>query len=160
MPHRYPVRNLQAAARAAAEHLCPGITLGRVILIDAAGETIADLKVPPPEPADPEPVVQPGEETVVDAPGWSFTPTGPAFEGNRVPIRGRQLDVLRCLVDAAEPMTAHDLRRKCWGGYPAEESTVRWTVNELRKSLKAAFQDWPGGDPIVASGDGYWLALR
>jgi hypothetical protein len=159
-----PLHRLQQAAAASARVIDPGSVAGSVIVLDTHGRKLIELAVPassaspPPalgdEFATPFPVTR--EEPAT--PGWSFTPTGPKFDGQPIPIRGRQLDVLRLLIRAEGPLSYAALRA-AWGGYPAEESTVRWTVNELRKTLRTAFPDWET-DPISASGDGYLLMIR
>lgn len=153
-----PLHNLQQAAVAATRHLTPSRSAGRVIVLDSSGNRVVDVAVPilehtPTPGAGLQPI------TSEPKPGWDFTTAGPLFDGEPVAIRGRQLDVLRALAEAEGPLSVGMLRKQCWAGYPAEESTVRWTVNELRKTLKTLFASWEG-DIISADGDGYTLTLR
>ena len=88
--------------------------------------------------------------------GWDFSTSVPRFDGTLVPIHGRQGDLLRVLALADGPLTIDGLR-KAWGTYPAEETTVRWTIGKLRESLAAHFKL----EETIASGPaGYSLLMK
>lgn len=146
-----PIRALQAAACSAAVHVAPGEPARRVVVYGAGGGKLLDVAVP----AECPPA---GDGPGTAAAGWVVTDRGAWFDGEPVPVKGRSLDVLRVLAAAPGPVGADELRA-AWGGYGAEESTVRWQVNQLKKLLKARFPDFEG-DPVAATGSGYLLALR
>jgi hypothetical protein len=41
-----------------------------------------------------------------------------------------------------------------------EENTIRWTVGELKKSLRKCFADYPGELVEAVKGGGYALQVR
>ncbi len=149
-----PVRLLQSAARLAGRHVAPGVQIGRVTLTDISGEKVLHLTIPPAGTDEPVAI----DTTPELLPGWSFSGGTARFDGTDVPIRGRKLDVLRVLACADGPLRFDDLR-PAWGGYPAEESTIRWTLAELRKDLKRLFTELDG-DPIESGTAGYTLVIR
>lgn len=150
---RDPVRDLQAAARRAADHSAPGHLARRVVVLGEGGVKLMDVPVPA-CPCGPEPG---GAAEAGAAPGWSSRGDALLFDGEPVPIRGRNLDVLRVLA-ASELVTVDELRA-AWSGYKAEDATVRWQVGELKKALKKLFGDFEG-ELIEATGAGYRLLLR
>jgi hypothetical protein len=155
----YPLRDLQATARAAVDHLAPGERASRVVVFGANGSKLIDITVPACATcaAKSNEVVDAPYEVVPPVSGWVVTDRAAIFDGVALPIAGRKLDVLRVLV-AHETATVDDLRT-AWSDYKAEDSTIRWQVGELKKSLKGAFRDFPG-ELIEATGSGYKLLLR
>lgn len=151
MPSRDPLRTLQAAARAAAEHVSPGQRARRVIVFGDDGGKLLDAAVPA-CPAGGESHAPPA-----GVPGWSVRDGRAYFDGTLVPITGRRLDVLRVLIEK-EVATVDDLR-VAWEPYRPEDGSVRWTVGELKKSLREAFGEFDG-EIVAATGGGYQLKLR
>ena len=148
-----PLREFQAAARRYARHVLPGSVPRRVIVIDERGERIADVRIP----NDGGDVWPTPESLATPKAGWDFSGAVPRFDGAIVSIHGKKLDLLRLLVEANSPLSIDKLRA-AWDGYPAEESTIRWTLGELRKSLTQLF---PGLEEPVPSGPGgYTIAIR
>ena len=150
--------NLQAAAIAAGKLVGPGIRIIHVaifaedvgevlrlaVLGDEAEEASSFAAEPPPLPA-PAPR------------GWNLFGSIARFDGEPVAIHGRQLDLLRILASADDPLSIAGLRA-AWGDYTPEETTIRWTIGKLRESLLAAF---PGlEDPVTNGPAGYSLAIR
>jgi hypothetical protein len=146
-----PLQRLQAAARAAAEHYSAGHPARRVIVLGEDGAKLIDANVPLCA-CQPAPAPEPDE-----VPGWAVRNGRAYFDGTLVPISGRKLDVLRVLIDK-EVASVDDLRA-AWADYRPEDSSVRWTVTELRKALKAAFSDFDG-ELIQTTGHGYALTLK
>lgn len=150
-PNDY-IRDLQAAARAAAEH-CAHQSATSVAVFGGGTQLLINVAVP----AGPDSKGKVPEPPPLDAPGWHVTDRAAALDGTPVALTRRQLDVLRVLV-GCDIASADDLRA-AWDGYPAEEGTIRWQVGELRKALKRQFGDFPG-DLIESTGTGYRLLLR
>ena len=156
MSNADPIRQLQAAARAAGQLVAPGSQVARVCIFGVDGRRIADFTVPIGAVAVKEPPHAQAEEP--SRPGWSFSGNSARFDGAPIAIHGRKLDVLRVLAEADGPLGFEDLRA-AWGNYKAEESTIRWTLAELRKDLKRTFIDLEG-DPIENTPAGYTLVIR
>lgn len=162
MPGADLVRAMQSAAAQFGQIVRPGSVPAIIQVQDAYGLVLFSLSIPAGVgAADPTPV--PGRAAEPEPPpvpaGWAFAGGAARFDGVLVPVTGRKLDVLRALAGADGPLSADDLRRAAWANYQAEESSVRWTVGELRKVLRAAFPEFPG-DPVPADGGGYTLAVR
>lgn len=156
------VRAMQSAAVQYARVVHPGAQPVLIQVRDRHNCVLFSLSIPAGVgAADPTPV--PGRAAEPEPPpvpaGWAFAGGAARFDGVLVPVTGRKLDVLRALAGADGPLSADDLRRAAWANYQAEESSVRWTVGELRKVLRAAFPEFPG-DPVPADGGGYTLAVR
>src|SRR5262245_40227052 len=102
-----PLRYLQAAARTAAEHICPGQLARRVIVLGEGNVKLLDAAVPlcacQSETRSAEPAV---------TPGWFVQGETILFDGDPVPVRGRNLDVLRLLV--AGDVVSVDALRAAW----------------------------------------------
>jgi DNA-binding response OmpR family regulator len=145
-----PIKQLQQVARIAAEHVAPGERTARVVVLDSHGVKVLDVRVPASMAVADEPPTG-------TAAGWNVTDRSATFDGQTIAIKGRNLDVLRVL--AAGDIVTVDELRTAWGEYRAEESTIRWQVSELRKTLKKFFGDFPG-DLIESTGTGYRLLLR
>lgn len=149
----HPLRDLQAAARAALRHVAPGSLPGEVVVKDQHGHRVISLLIPPTDPTDPAEPADPQPER----PGWDFS-RGCRLDGALVPIRGRPLDVLRMLAESPGPVPAEQLK-KAWTEYEPSDSTVRYQVGELRKVLAKLFPGFEG-DIVEATGGGYLLHLR
>ena len=148
------LRNLQLAARRYALAVAPDSRPDLVQVRDVNRKMIVALTLPTRECAE----IPTTSRAVGPQPGWDFTALIPRYDGEAVPISGRKLDVLKVLAAEAGPVSTERLR-EAWEGYMVEESTIRWTVGELRKALKShfpAFED----DPIGTEGGGYSLRIR
>lgn len=151
-PPRDPLRELFLAALFAAHQMGFAERPTRVVLYCREKRKIVDLEIPL--------TISPNDQAHVeeDVPaGWSIIGNAVMFGGQRIPIAGRKLDVLRVLIEK-EVATLEDLRA-AWGGTVIEDGTIRWQIVELRKTLAAAFPDYPG-DTIPATGNGYSLQIR
>jgi hypothetical protein len=89
--------------------------------------------------------------------GWALREGRAYYDGRLVQVGGRRYDVLAILI-GRETARTHELRAG-WDGYQVEESSVRWQVAELRKTLKALFPEFEG-EPIISTTTGYRLVLR
>ncbi|MCE9564904.1 MAG: hypothetical protein K8U57_22960 [Planctomycetes bacterium] len=152
MTNSDPIRLLQDASRQVASHVSPGSLAGRVVVIGIDGRKLLDVTVPVTGSAVAGMAMPP-----IPISGWEERDGRIFFDGERVSVTGRKLDVLRVLI-AHDPAGVNELRA-AWEGYPAEEKTIRWQIGELRKSLKTAFPDYPD-DPLPATGEGYSLRIR
>ena len=150
-----PIKRLQIIAREAALHINPDSRAKAVIIIDANGDQIVRINVQGSNGGHAASLKE--EPTPIVESGWSERNGKIYFDGTPIPLAGRQLDLLRVLIEK-ESATVDELR-PAWKGSIVEESTIRWTVGELKKSLKKLFGDFPG-DLIKSSGEGYSLQLR
>lgn len=152
-----PLHAFQAAARAYALAVHPHAIPKRVVIYDADGGRIVEVRLhngcgatTPPEFA--------ALASDVKA-GWDFSRKVPVFDGKHLPeIAGRSLAVLRVLAEAPGPVDVDGLRA-AWPDYAPAENSIRNQVAELRKLLKRLWPDW-SGDPLPASGSGYSLEIR
>lgn len=155
------ILELQAAARRVARHIAPGCYAARVVILDHNGRELLGMAVPPGEDATTataSTLIVQARQPEPPAAGWSFNHTRAFYDGKPLEIHGQKLKVLRAFVQSAEPLTVEALRKHAWEDVRTEEATVRWTVGELRKSLRAYFPDLE--DPIPNGIDGYALQIR
>ncbi len=146
---------LQDAARAVARLLSPGLEAVSVTVRVAHEIDLITIAVLPGDEA--EEVLVPEPPALPPPRGWAFGENSARFDGKPVAIHGRQLDLLRVLAAAVDPVKLDGLRA-AWGTYPAEETTVRWTIGKLRESLALAFPGFE--DPVTNGPGGYSLAIR
>ena len=147
------LRALQQAARRYALSVAPDSRPDVVQVRDVNKKMIVALTLPVRDGAEIElgPALGPRA-------GWDFAGPVAKFDGESIPITGRKLDLLKALAGEEGPVSTERLR-EAWGGYAVEETTVRWTVGELRKALKVSFPGFDG-DPITTEGAGYSLQIR
>lgn len=143
-----PLHDLRQAARAAAEHACPGTFAARVALLDQDGGSILEIRLPS--------AAAPEEAEGLDEGGWQIVGGQVVFGGRELKISPRELDVLRLLIVGR--ILGPDQLRPAWGGYRVEDGTIRWIVGRLRKSLQEQVPD--AGTVIETTGRGYRLVLR
>ena len=148
-----PLHALQAAARRCARHVAPGCYAARVVILDASGRELLGLTVPVAAVA---PVATPEPEPSVA--GWSFDNLRPFYDGRPLDIHGQKLKVLREFVESKEPLSVEALKNRAWKDHRTTDETVRWSVGELRKALRAYFPELE--DPIPNGIDGYSLQIR
>ncbi len=148
------LRALQRAARRYALSVAPDSRPDVVQVRDVNRKMIVALTLPARESTETDDVPR----VVGPRPGWDFSGTVPRYDGEPVPITGRKLDVLKVLAGEAGPVSAERLR-DAWAGYMVEETTIRWTIGELRKALKVSFPAFDE-DPIGTDGSGYSLRIR
>lgn len=149
---RDPIRDLQAAVRAAADHVAPGHLPRRLIILGDAGARLLDVPVPAcvcaPAPA----------AAVIEPPhGWAVTDRAATFDGARVPVPASRLPLLRALIGADGPLTAKELGERAFDRATSLDN-VRYHIRKLRAELTAAFTF--DGDVIQGDDDGYTLVLR
>lgn len=155
-----PVRQLQAAARAATEHLTPGTQPGRVVIYTAAGAKVVDVAVPPAPPGPPPGARAADPEPEPAAAGWAVTDAAASYDGARVRVAPSRVGLLRLLVEADGPLPVAELADGGWGPHFARtgEANVRQHVARLNAELRAALGlDF---DPVEGTGQGYRLAFR
>jgi hypothetical protein len=90
-------------------------------------------------------------------PGWDFTSHVAKFDGQPIQIFGRKLGLLRVLAEATGPITIQQMKAG-WHDYDPEDGSVRWTVGDLRKTLKQFFPECE--DPISNDDSGYTLTIK
>lgn len=158
-----PLHALQAAARRCARHVAPGCYAARVVILDASGRELLGLTVPagddldtPAQVAAVAPVATPEPEPPVA--GWSFDNLRPFYDGKPLEIHGQKLKVLREFVESKEPLSVEALKNRAWKDHRTTDETVRWSIGELRKALRAYFPELE--DPIPNGIDGYSLQIR
>lgn len=146
-----PLKELQRLASRVAGQLAPGEQPARVrvVVYGVTGGRLFDLALPC--------LTNIVEAAPITESGWSVRENAVYFNGDALPIRGRNLDVLRVLIEK-DVATVENLR-VAWDGYKAEDSTIRWQVGELKKVLKKQFPDFEG-DVIEGTGNGYRLLIR
>src|SRR5262245_1201224 len=147
-----PIRQLQVAVRVAAGHVAPGVTPGRVVVFDAAGDRMIDLRVPPGCPES-----ERAEEPAAVA-GWQVAERVATYDGRPVAVAPSRLKLLRTLVEADAPMSAKELATAAFDR-ATDEQNVRYHVKELKRELKVAFPSFDS-DVIEGTGEGYRLVLR
>jgi hypothetical protein len=141
---------LQEAARNFARHIAPSTLITHLTIHGPTGKIVT---LPLPEERA-EPVTDPEAAAI---PGWDFSRPTPRFDGTVVPIHGRKLDVLKVLAASPVPLTILQLKA-AWHDYEAEDGTVRWTIGDLRRTLRELFTDLD--DPVHNGPEGYSLTIR
>ncbi|AMV25456.1 hypothetical protein VT84_13745 [Gemmata sp. SH-PL17] len=153
MTNRDPLRALQAAARAIADHVSPGRAAKRVIVLDDVGKLI-DVPVPCGACAKADEVDEAKPPVVA---GWVVTERGATFDGTAVLVAPSRLRLLRVFIEAENPLTAKELTAAAFDRH-TDEANTRYHIRELRRELKTAFTF--DGDVIQGEADGYRLVLR
>lgn len=153
---RDPIKELQAAARFAAEHVASQPAL-RVLVLGPADCLLLNLAVPSGCCATSiAGVVIPAEPPLVVA-GWVVTERAATFDGTPVPVAPSRLRLLRVLVEADGPLTAKELTATAFDQH-TDDANTRYHIRELRRELKTAFTF--DGDVIQGDAEGYRLVLR
>jgi DNA-binding response OmpR family regulator len=152
-PAADPLRQLQQAARTAAEHVAPGERAARVVLFDVTGRKLLDVTVPVCLP-----VSEARAEMDVPVAGWHVTDRIATYDGKRIAVGASRLNLLRVLAEADEPITAKELTSAAFDRQ-TDTANTRYHIRELRKELKAAFTGFEG-EPIQGDDEGYRLVLR
>lgn len=146
------VREMQALARRWADAVAPGLPARRVLVLGDDGVRLLDTPVPACACA---PTAAAALEEVEH--GWRLTDRAAFFDGQRVPVAGSRLALLRALVESDEPATAKELAAAAFDRETSIDN-VRYHLRKLREELKAAFTY--DGDVIQGDDEGYRLVLR
>lgn len=153
---RDPIKELQAAARFAAEHVA-GQPPQRVIVLGLDNRKLLDVTVPCGCVATPSGAAVVVPEVPLVIAGWVVTDRAATFDGTPVPVAPSRLRLLRVLVEAEGPLTAKELTGLAFDQH-TDDANTRYHIRELKRELKAAFTF--DGDVIQGDAEGYRLVLR